>query len=362
MDCLSKEKVAQRVTPGRIRWFQKEVLRVNGPQPLAMVRKRRVDGPTLAPVLLVHGFGQNRNAWHLPERSFVNHLAEQGFDVFNLDLRGHGRSAELGAQRSSSVDDYIRGDLPEVITQVLERSGFARTLVMGHSLGGLCVAAAGALDPERVAAVVTLGSPHALGRGHAVLGRLLRMLQGTVGRTGLMRNSQVRLPVDLIGKLVHASRFAWDSALAPIPVRAWKPGSFSESELKSYIERSFDGASLGSLSDLMELASSGDLRSRMDGKSYTQLIEQSELPLLTVAGASDLLVNRRAARPLFERSVSLDKRYLEVDAGHGDLLVGKQAPSLVWPVVASWLLERASLVEARRSSRRPALHLVRNAG
>ena len=115
MKLLAKETVAQRVTPGRIRWFRKELIEVRGPEPLALVRKRRAEGDAHAPVILVHGFGQNRYAWHMPQRSMANYLAELGFDVFNVDLRGHGRSAELGSRRSRGVDDYIRGDLPAVI-------------------------------------------------------------------------------------------------------------------------------------------------------------------------------------------------------------------------------------------------------
>ena len=361
MQCLSREKVAQRITPSRIRWFHKEVLQVRasaaepssglrdrhrGPAaPVAIVRKRRVDGETLAPVVLVHGFGQNRYAWHLPERSFANDLSDHGFDVFNVDLRGHGRSRELGAPRSSGVDDYIRGDLPAVIDAVLERTGHERLFLVGHSLGGICVAAAAALDPERVAGVVTIGSPHALGRDHAVLGGLLRALGRTVGFTGVLRGSRAPLPVDLLGKIstaVRFTRFAWDNERAPLPVRAWKPGTFSGSEMISYLERTMDGASLGTLHDLVQLATTGDLRSRIDGQSYTKLIERSELPLLALGGAQDLVANPSSVRPIYERSHSLDKQYIEVEAGHADLLLGRQAPELVWPAVASWLKRRAS--------------------
>ena len=72
--------------------FVKELVLSGGKVPLAMVRKRLAEnaGGTTATVLLVHGFGQNRYAWHLPSRSLANHLALSGFDVFNLDLRGHG--------------------------------------------------------------------------------------------------------------------------------------------------------------------------------------------------------------------------------------------------------------------------------
>jgi len=350
---LSQSKVAQRVTPGKIRWFHKEVLRGPGAHPIAVVRKRLADGKPHAPVILVHGFGQNRYAWHLPERSFVNHLAESGFDVFNVDLRGHGRSAELGADRSTGVDDYIRTDLPAAIDLALERSGFDKTFLIGHSLGGICVASAAARDPGRVAGVVTLGPPHLLGRGHFVLGNVLRAAGHTVGSLGMFRGSQVRLPVDLIGKAVHATRFAWDSRLSPLPIQAWKPGRFSRGELRNYIERSFDGASFGTLHDLMELATSGNLTSSIDGVSYTKLCERSALPLLTVSGSSDLLANPGSVKPLIERSHSQDKTYAKVDAGHGDMLVGTQAPETTWPLVSNWMRARLDGI-----TQRPAVSLL----
>jgi hypothetical protein len=184
-----------------------------------------------------------------------------------------------------------------------------------------------------------MGPPHALGRGHFVLGNMLRLAGHTVGRSSLLRGSQARFPVDIVGRALHATRFAWDSKFAPIPVRGWKPGTFSAEELKSYI-RSFDGASFGTVNELFTLASTGELRSRIDGQSYTRLIEESALPLLAVSGSADLLANPGSVKPLFERSRATDKRYLKVDAGHGDLLVGKQAPEQVWPVVGEWLQSR----------------------
>src|SRR4029079_5830964 len=117
--------------------------------PLAMVRKRWAanEGGTRAPVLLVHGFGQNRYAWHLPSRSLANHLAREGYDVFNLDLRGHGRSRALSSHRSRGVECYVREDLPSAVDEVQRLSGGRPVWVVGHSLGGLVsYAAAPALD------------------------------------------------------------------------------------------------------------------------------------------------------------------------------------------------------------------------
>src|SRR5215472_3064225 len=43
------------------------------------------------PLLLVHGFSQNRHAW--TSGDFVTHLLGYGLDVFILELRGHGLSS-----------------------------------------------------------------------------------------------------------------------------------------------------------------------------------------------------------------------------------------------------------------------------
>ena len=128
--------------------FRKEILVTPGAVPLAIVRKRWAGipqevrrakrggiGADLPAVLLVHGFGQNRYAWHLPSRSLANHLARAGFDVFNLDLRGHGRSRALGGKRSVGIFDYVDEDLPAAVREVQRHVGGRRVFLVGHSLG-----------------------------------------------------------------------------------------------------------------------------------------------------------------------------------------------------------------------------------
>src|SRR5215475_3414918 len=137
VDRDERDRFVKELVVVRIRSAGKEV-------PLAMIRKRHAPrvrrdaalGGTLAPVLLVHGYGQNRYAWHLPARSFSNYLARAGFDVFNLDLRGHGRSRHFGARAPRSVDEYISEDLPIAVEEVLSHTGRRPPFVVGHSLGG----------------------------------------------------------------------------------------------------------------------------------------------------------------------------------------------------------------------------------
>ena len=43
------------------------------------------------PVVLCHGISSNARFWDLaPDRSLADWLVAQGYDVWNLDLRGHG--------------------------------------------------------------------------------------------------------------------------------------------------------------------------------------------------------------------------------------------------------------------------------
>src|SRR5512146_1796400 len=120
---LNAEVVEQAVDVDERGQFVKELILARGNMPIALVRKRAVDREkaaatgrkapdelaqkTVAPVLLIHGYGQNRYAFHLPSRSLVNHLARAGFDVFNVDLRGRGRSRHFGARRPRSIGEFI---------------------------------------------------------------------------------------------------------------------------------------------------------------------------------------------------------------------------------------------------------------
>ena len=106
------------------------------------------EGDGTMPVLLVHGLYHNRTAWLLFKRrlrraGFTN-LHTYGYNSYTQDFDHamHGMRAKL---------DWLLGDDPD-----------ARVILVGHSLGGLiCRCAAG--DPrycDRVACLVTLGSPH----------------------------------------------------------------------------------------------------------------------------------------------------------------------------------------------------------
>jgi pyruvate dehydrogenase E2 component (dihydrolipoamide acetyltransferase) len=101
-------------------------------------------------VLLVHGYGGDRNSWlFLQEPLAARHR------VYALDLPGHGTS-------SKDVGDGSVETLADTVLGVLDAIGAERAHLVGHSLGGAVALAATARDPRRVSSL-TLIAPSGFG-------------------------------------------------------------------------------------------------------------------------------------------------------------------------------------------------------
>ena len=241
---LRTENVEQSIDGDERGIFVKDVIMTPGPHPLGMVRKRRVGSrPTRGAVMLVHGFGQNRYTWHSTKRSFVNYLASDGWDVFNVDLRGHGRSRRFGSPRPRTLDEYIREDLPAFAQEAMALSGERSFFLIGHSMGGLIsYSVAGSSLKAHTRGIVSIGSPYRFGQGSALL-LLLREMAGLVGFTGAF-DSNLAVPVRAIGNHFKKRRAFWDSRMLPIPIRGWRPGGVERDVLDEYLARTFEHTSL----------------------------------------------------------------------------------------------------------------------
>jgi pyruvate dehydrogenase E2 component (dihydrolipoamide acetyltransferase) len=101
-------------------------------------------------ILLVHGYGGDRNSW-----LFLQEPLAAKYRVYALDLPGHGTSAK-------DVGDGTLGVLADAVTGVLDALGADRAHLVGHSLGGAVALAVAAGDPGRIASV-TLIAPAGFG-------------------------------------------------------------------------------------------------------------------------------------------------------------------------------------------------------
>ncbi|PJZ55229.1 alpha/beta hydrolase [Leptospira adleri] len=82
------------------------------------------------PILFVHGAWHGGWCW---QENFVPYFQKAGYEVYTLDLRGHGKSPSTGSFRWTSIANYVQ-DVRKVLDQLPQS-----TVLVGHSMGGLVV-------------------------------------------------------------------------------------------------------------------------------------------------------------------------------------------------------------------------------
>lgn len=134
-------RAALVVFAGRLPWSSRcpGVLMPNG--------RSTVDRQNSAvPVLLVHGYICNHRVWD----DVVPALHQAGHPVLAIDLE----------PLFTSIDDYA-AHIDAAVTELLAQSGGEQVALVGHSMGGLAIRAwMRAHGTQRVARVITLGTPH----------------------------------------------------------------------------------------------------------------------------------------------------------------------------------------------------------
>ena len=368
---LNCTQVEQSIDGDRLGTFIKEIVlaRPRGPSgkrpdvPLALVRKRAAipaseerlpvasdtkqtqdvaerAAPTKGAVLLIHGYGQNRYVWHLPSRSLVNYLAAGGYDVFNLDLRGHGRSRHLGASPPSDLKEYVREDVPAAVDSVKRLSGHEQVFLIGHSLGGLISYAATPSIEADIGGIVTLGSPYHFTRGSRFLswiGSMMIMADRTLSLGDLA------VPLKNAGEIMRLARVFVESSIFPLPVRGYAPKSMEPRVLGQHMSLAMDRGSVAVMRSMFLRAAEARTSGHRLGVLYgfAAAFEKLRKPLLVIAGSKDGLAPPEAVRPAYERSSSPDKGYRVFPRGHIDIIMGRDAPLTIWPLILGWLDKRA---------------------
>lgn len=334
---MSEEKVVQVIDRAETALFVKQVVHVQSDDaPLVMVRKFHPERRTGTPLLLLHGFGQNRYAWHLERRSFVNYLASRGWDVFNMDLRGQGRSREMGSSAPQAFDEYVMFDVPSAAEEICRLTGQKHVFLAGHSMGGLVAYCAGATKlRHEVQGIITLGTPYHFASGSAILKPLARLFR-TLRYTGVFEKNP-ELPMKFLTKQLQFQRRLLDQTWLPFPIRIWTPGSIEPEVLIEFLQRSFDASSAAVALAIVHAGLEEKWHSADGTVDYSTSFENFDVPLLIIAGQNDSLVPPSSVRPAYELSRSHDKTFVEVPFGHIDILIGSQAPLDVWPRVDRWL-------------------------
>ncbi|HDH97400.1 MAG TPA: alpha/beta fold hydrolase, partial [Proteobacteria bacterium] len=290
------------------------------------------------PLVLCHGFTSTEYVFDMGDRrSLARYLADAGFDVYVVNLRGRGEGASVPKEvrrRGWSISDYLRYDVPAIISGVLDRSGADRLVWIGHSMGGILgFWHEAATEDERVAALVAISSP-------AALRHMSRFAKNILSYCPLLPSKGVfpsEAPAKLIAPLAQfwTAFSGWVSNLEDYP---------QEAEAQ-YLYNSVPDISLKVVKDFCFAAQRGDMVDLRTGFVLRNNLDRVKVPILVIAGTDDNLAQPHDVYLMYSLAGSGDKRWVEFgrkngfshNYGHGDILLGDHARAEVFPVIAEWL-------------------------
>lgn len=262
------------------------------------------------PIVMVHGNYSDRGFWISPKGvGLAPFLTGRGYDLWVLELRGHGRSPKGPTFSSITAEQHIKQDLPAAVRYVLQVTGKPVFLV-GHSAGGIFIAAAlsaGCLEANSLLGVALFGAQISYGE------RFLKVPPLAWFLTLLLR---------VLGK-VPSQRLG----LGPEPEPA------------------------GEMLEFIRWKRLGGRWEDSDGESYWSGLAKVSVPLISLAGAEDRNDPPAGCRILLDAFGGQDKEFVILSRDHGfqkdydhiGMVVSKEAAQEVWPLLAKWMDNRRRL-------------------
>lgn len=335
---------------------------------LVITRYQAVSGdepkPLLGvPLLLVHGFTQNRHAWTAGD--FVKHLLRDGVDVHILELRGHGESSRALQRRLADegvrplppswrfhwdFSDYLLHDVPAAIDAVKARTGWSRIAYCGHSMGGI-LGYAVAAQRDDLLCLATIGSPVDLGsetlwiRLASRLDFMVPWLQAGVrgaervrrgaeelhdrfgaGRLELPRLPAHVIPFDLLlGGLYRSVVFAHERApwWLPRPFRLFNPDLSPPHVVERLLRVGEEKEPAEVLTTFTRWVRLRELKCYRTGFDIRAGLRDVRIPVAMLFGSDDVLAGERCTRPAFTRVQSVYRTWRKLAANaHIDVTAG----------------------------------------
>lgn len=292
-----------------------------------------------APVILIPGLLVNSHFLDMGhDQSLAQYLAEAGFDVWNVSLRGTGRSLNpLGwGDKPWNLDDMISDDLPALVDYILRESRQPRALIVGYELGGLLAFGYLVKNPQApVAGLVALAAPIIFDSPEQEPLQTLLDLESYPR----LKKFLLYLNVPLLGKLAIP--------LSPKLQKVfYNPEHMEQQVVQEMLETSLVKINPGVLTHLAKMIRQGEFVSTKDDFNYRKALSRLSVPLLLIGGAADPIAPPAVLRKTYSEIASEDRELMifwsgsdddDTPYGHFDLVLGKGAKDVVFPLIKDWL-------------------------
>lgn len=269
-----------------------------------------------------------------PDRSLIRELLSLGADVYLLDW-----GYPDGADRFTPLDEYICGYLGRCVECILEQNSVDALNLLGICQGGTMSLCYTALEPRRIANLITMVAPvdfktpenllskwaqhidvDLLTQSGNVSGEFLNLIYLALMPFRLTQQKYVNL-LQMQGDRAQLENFMrmekWIFDSPDQPARAFR----------EFIQWFFQENRL--------------VRGELALGSKPVLLKNIMCPVLNIFAANDHLVPPSASVPLGAHIGSEDYESLQVDVGHIGMYVSSKARKAVPAAIMSWLRSRA---------------------
>jgi pimeloyl-ACP methyl ester carboxylesterase len=311
--------------------------------------------PNKLPVVLCHGLGLNATFWTITDNHLPEQLVARGYEVFLVDLRGSGNSAQLGAvgavnarlretfllelgEGRWTVDEMSFYDVPAVLDYIKAATGHERVNWVGHSLGGMLLFAFLEMSPEswRIANFVGMGST---------------IIQAEIPQADMLRaNRGLRILSGLAstGRLGRPLMFIRFPGLDRIDQFYFTSENVDKRTIKRFYGYTLEDTGRAALRQLDPYLEFGHYVSADRKTDYAARLGEVVVPTLLLAGEADCMSDMPSTELTFAALGSGDKTLLRfgkrdghlADYGHCDLVWSRYAPRELFPPLIDWLDSR----------------------
>lgn len=301
--------------------------------------------PDMPPLIFIHSEGFNRNFWTVAgERSIIHFFSRYGFDIWLLDLRGHGDSTKPEWYNDEdwdwTFDDYVHKDIPAAISFVQGQTRSRQVTLVGHGVGAMAIY--GYLELENffdeVANVILFSPPAFLSEFNESVSKAIGLARQLGKDDPLTLQFALEKPEKL--ELFHEMYIAGSFIRTPI--------------IRRLGLTAVDNISPRVIQQVLKWVENEDFLSSDLQLSYRVKLGLVRVPTLIISGAKDRVAPVGAVNYGF-RSLTVSDRALLVfgrdygyihDYSHLGLLLGDGAYDEVFPVVFEWIEARTPGVQA----------------
>jgi lysosomal acid lipase/cholesteryl ester hydrolase len=317
-------------------------------------RPERPD-PGKLPVILCHGLGLNATFWTITDSHLPAQLSARGYEVYVFDIRGSGENGQLGrvdrlnkfrrqtflkehGERSWTVDDLVRFDMPAILNYVKRETGQSRVNWIGHSLGGMLVFPYLELSPEpdRIANFVGMGST---------------IIQAESPQWDMLRANQGLRALTLVaspGRLGRPLTYVKVPGMELIDRFYYSNENVDPLTISRFYGYALEDTGAGALRQLAPYLRYGHMLSADRRIDYAERLSEITTPTLLIAGEGDIMSDVPSTELTFLGLGSSDKTLMRfgktnghvADYGHCDLVWSRYARKEIFPPLINWLDQR----------------------